>query len=64
MSTDKCTEEIIDVLEDVKSRLKEKDDKIREVLEEKEGDEDFNPEHLLGKTSGYLHSAVKINKKN
>lgn len=60
---DNCTEEIINALEEVKSRIKEKDDKIHEILEEKEDDEDFNPEHLLGRTSGYLRSAVEINKK-
>lgn len=54
--------EILTVLDNVKDRIRERDDKIHDVLENLDEDDEYAVDYLLGKTSGYLHSAVEINK--
>ena len=63
MLDDIDSEDALRILDELKSRVKEKDDGIQEALEEiYQDDEQFNVDYLLGRTSGYLRVAVEINK--
>jgi|AntDeeMinimDraft_5_1070356.scaffolds.fasta_scaffold14716_2 molybdopterin converting factor small subunit len=62
MTEKEVNEQIIEVLDELKSRIKEKDDKILEALEDIYDNENIDPDYMMGKSSGHLHSAVEINK--
>lgn len=63
MTEENVNEKIIAVLDEVKHNIKERDDRIRESLEDIYDEDDVSPDYMMGKSSGHLSAAVEINKK-